>query len=148
VRGNILEKRYAYADSEWRGRFLKLKLMEPGQELVSITTVNGTRSEYRAFDRYEIKRIHVYNSINKFTKSGLVGTVNSLAEYEHTSEVALNGNFSKFWLSEPESTMASHTVDLMDEYLIVGDLEIYWKPKYAARDFLVHYTSYLDPTTW
>ena len=95
---------------------------------------------------YAIKRIHVYSTENKFGIFGIRGQTND--GFEHTSEVALNGNASKFWTNELESTMATHTIDLLAEYLIVGDMVIHWKPKYAAKDFLVHYTSYLDPTTW
>ena len=85
--------------------------------------------EWQSFDTYQVRRFHVFQEENKLAQKGVTGTSND--GWFHTSESAINGNNTLFWVSELESTQATIMVDLLEEFLIVGDMEIHWRPQYA-----------------
>jgi hypothetical protein len=146
------EKGEEYRFNDFVGRYLKLSFKNVGARLVAIDRGNATttvtsseepETELKNYDAYTLRQLKVFKSPNRALVKGTTATISD--RFLHTSEIAVDGNYSQAWLNYPGSTEASLMVNFLDLWEVVGGVYIYWW--YPAKDFQVWYSPFLDPVT-
>eukprot|EP00392_Amoebophrya_sp_AT5.2_P012551 g12658.t1 len=104
-----------YLFNEFRARYVKLSFLDPGTAEVTTVVGNTTQTAFQTLTTYQLRRVFFFNSRNKIL--GVKATSND--RYEHTSEIAVDGNLQRPWVNYLDSTRATLMVDLLDKREVV-----------------------------
>lgn len=85
-------------------------------------------------DTYAINYVAVFQGTNYATGAGVQAKAN--IEWRHSSDAAVDGDPTTYWLSEPESTRGEWRVDFGEPIIVVEGIYILWK--FPARHFMVY----------
>ncbi|CAD7974698.1 unnamed protein product [Amoebophrya sp. A25] len=140
IRGKI-DAALTYLFAEFKARYIKVSFLDPGTAEITTVVGNTTTTGFQVLTTYQLRRVHVFKSPNKIL--GVPAVSND--RFEHTSEIAVDGNLNKQWINYIGSSFSTLMVNLLEKREVVGDMFIKWF--LPAKDFSVEYTDFIDPIT-